>query len=30
MEAIMSETGQQSFAFWILMMLALLVPWALE
>jgi hypothetical protein len=30
MEAIMTENGQQSFAFWILMMMMLLVPWALE
>lgn len=30
MEAIVTESKQQSLAFWILMMLMLLAPWALE
>jgi len=30
MEFAMTETRQQSIAFWILMMLLVMVPWALE
>jgi len=30
MERKMTETKQQNLAFWILMMLILLMPWALE